>query len=126
MNFKAPVMVGLLALAATFGLSFTVGTAHAQTFPTKPVRIVVPQTPGGASDALARIVGQKLSEKWGQPVVIENRAGAGGNIGMDVVAKAPGDGYTLLMSMLARTPSTSVSIKNCRLIQRRILLQSPR
>ena len=67
-------------------------------FPNKPVRIVVPQTPGGASDVLARMVGQKLSEKWGQPVVIENRAGAGGNIGMDVVAKAPGDGYTLLMS----------------------------
>lgn len=67
-------------------------------FPTKPVRIVVPQTPGGASDALARIVGQKLSEKWGQAVVVENRAGAGGNIGMDVVAKAPADGYTLLMS----------------------------
>ena len=72
--------------------------SQAQTFPTKPVRIVVPQTPGGASDALARIVGQKLSEKWGQPVVIDNRAGAGGNIGMDAVAKAPGDGYTLLMS----------------------------
>ncbi len=67
-------------------------------FPAKPVRIIVPQTPGGASDALARIVGQKLSEKWGQAVVVENRAGAGGNIGMDVVAKAPADGYTLLMS----------------------------
>ncbi len=79
-------------------LALTTVLSQAQTFPTKPVRIVVPQTPGGASDALARIVGQKLSEKWGQPVVIENRAGAGGNIGMDVVAKAPGDGYTLLMS----------------------------
>ncbi len=79
-------------------LALTTVLATAQTFPTKPVRIVVPQTPGGASDALARIVGQKLSEKWGQPVVIENRAGAGGNIGMDVVAKAPGDGHTLLMS----------------------------
>lgn len=75
------------------------GTAlQAQSFPTKPVRIVVPQTPGGASDALARIMGQKLSEKWGQPVVIENRAGAGGNIGMDAVAKSPNDGHTLLMS----------------------------
>jgi tripartite-type tricarboxylate transporter receptor subunit TctC len=79
-------------------LALTAVLSQAQTFPTKPVRIVVPQTPGGASDALARIVGQKLSEKWGQPVVIENRAGAGGNIGMDVVAKAAGDGYTLLMS----------------------------
>ena len=98
MNFKAPAMVGLLALTAGFGVFFSFSTAHAQTFPIKPVRIVVPQTPGGASDALARIVGQKLSEKWGQPVVIENRAGAGGNIGMDVVAKATGDGHTLLMS----------------------------
>ena len=79
-----------------------IGAVSAQTpapnFPVKPVRIIVPQTPGGASDALARIVGQKLSEKWGQPVVVENRPGAGGNIGMDAVAKAPGDGHTLLMS----------------------------
>lgn len=86
-----------LALAA---LMAAAGPSLAQTaaFPNKPVRIIVPQTPGGASDALARMVGQKLSERWGQPVVIENRAGAGGNIGMDAVAKAPGDGYTLLMS----------------------------
>jgi tripartite-type tricarboxylate transporter receptor subunit TctC len=67
-------------------------------FPSKPVRIVVPQTPGGASDALARIMAQKLSEKWGQSVVIENRAGAGGNVGMEAVAQAAPDGYTLLMS----------------------------
>ena len=89
--------------AAIFLCSFNLmhyGFAQTQAlnFPVKPVRIIVPQTPGGASDALARIVGQKLSEKWGQPVVVENRAGAGGNIGMDVVAKAPGDGHTLLMS----------------------------
>lgn len=94
MKFKSIAGASLLGLA-----SVMLGTpAIAQIFPTKPVRIVVPQTPGGASDALARIVGQKLSEKWGQPVVIENRAGAGGNIGMDAVAKAPADGYTLLMS----------------------------
>ncbi len=86
-----------LALAALLAAA---GPSLAQTaaFPNKPVRIIVPQTPGGASDALARMVGQKLSERWRQPVVIENRAGAGGNIGMDAVAKAPGDGYTLLMS----------------------------
>ena len=94
MKFKSIGVTALLTLAAAISHSYT----YAQTFPTKPVRIVVPQTPGGASDALARIVGQKLSEKWGQAVVIENRAGAGGNIGMDVVAKAPADGYTLLMS----------------------------
>ena len=69
----------------------------AQDFPNRPVKILVPQTPGGASDALARIMAQKLSEKWGQPVVVENRAGAGGNVGMEVVATAPADGYTLLM-----------------------------
>ena len=70
----------------------------AQDFPVKPVKILVPQTPGGASDALARIVAQKLGEKWNQSVVIENRAGAGGNVGMEVVAQSPADGYTLLMS----------------------------
>lgn len=84
-----------LALAA---LTIAASGALAQDFPTRPVKILVPQTPGGASDALARIVAQKLSEKWGQPVVVENRAGAGGNVGMEVVANAPADGYTLLMS----------------------------
>ncbi|MBC7470295.1 MAG: tripartite tricarboxylate transporter substrate binding protein, partial [Ramlibacter sp.] len=86
--------------AAALGLAavFAAGSASAQAFPTKPVRIIVPQTPGGASDALARIVGQKLSERWGQPVVVENKPGAGGNVGTDYVAKSPGDGYTLLMS----------------------------
>jgi len=69
-----------------------------QTFPGRPVRIIVPQTPGGAADALARIVGQKLSERWGQPVVVENKPGAGGNVGTELVAKSPADGYTLLMS----------------------------
>lgn len=86
---KLALWAGMLAVSAA---------AAAQGFPNKPVRIIVPQTPGGASDALARIVGQKLSEKWGQPVVIENRAGAGGNVGMEVVASSSPDGYTLLMS----------------------------
>ena len=79
-------------------LALALAPALAQSFPIRPVRIVVPQTPGGASDALARIVGQKLQERWAQPVVVDNRAGAGGNIGMDAVAKSPADGYTLLMS----------------------------
>jgi tripartite-type tricarboxylate transporter receptor subunit TctC len=78
-------------------MAFAAGVS-AQEFPARPVKIVVPQTPGGASDALARIVGQKLSEKWQQPVVVENRPGAGGNVGMEFVAQAPADGYTLLMS----------------------------
>ena len=83
-----------LALAALLAAH----AAWAQGFPSHAVKIVVPQTPGGASDALARIVAQRLSEMWKQPVVVENRAGAGGNIGMDAVAKSPADGHTLLMS----------------------------
>jgi len=88
----------LLALGVALAAFSFAGSAWAQAFPSKPVKIVVPQTPGGASDALARIVGHKLSERWGQPVIIENKAGAGGNVGTDLVAKSPADGYTLLMS----------------------------
>lgn len=86
--------------ALALGLASAVGAAGAlaQAFPTKPVRIIVPQTPGGASDALARVIGQKLAERWGQPVLVENKPGAGGNVGTDYVAKSPADGYTLLMS----------------------------
>ena len=70
--------------------------ANAQAaFPTKPIRFIVPYTAGGTTDLVARVVGQKVADKLGQPVVIENRAGAGGNIGMDAVAKAPADGYTI-------------------------------
>jgi len=78
--------------------AFSATALVAQAFPDKPVKILVPQTPGGASDTLARIMAQKLSEKWGQPVVVENKPGAGGNVGMEAVAQAPADGYTLLMS----------------------------
>ncbi len=71
--------------------------ANAQTYPAKPVRFVSPYPPGGANDILARIIGQKLGESLGQQIVIENRGGATGNIGADYVAKAPPDGYTILM-----------------------------
>jgi tripartite-type tricarboxylate transporter receptor subunit TctC len=70
--------------------------AFAQDYPTKPLRFIAPNLPGGPTDILARLIGQKLTESMGQPVVIENRAGAGGNIGTEVAAKASPDGYTLL------------------------------
>lgn len=66
-------------------------------YPTKPVRIVVPSPPGGSTDQLARLIGERLSKTWGQPVIIENKPGAGLTLGADYVAKSAGDGYTLLM-----------------------------
>ena len=87
--------------------------AHAQAYPVKPVRIIVPFAPGGANDLVTRLVGQKLAAGIGQPVVIENRGGAGGTIGLDVCAKAPPDGYTLVMapvSALAFAPSLNAKL----------------
>ena len=72
--------------------------AHAQSFPSKPIRLVVPFQAGGGNDLLARIISQKFLEKWGQPVIVDNRPGAGGNVGADFVAKAPPDGYTILLA----------------------------
>ena len=99
----------LMQVACLFSAALIVGVSNAQmAYPTRTIRIVVPFAAGGTSDILARAIGPKLTEAWGQAVVIENRTGANGNVGADFVAKSPPDGYTMLLSdvgALAINPS---------------------
>ena len=101
-----------VAFAATIMFLGMTATAQAQPaaagYPNKPIRWVVPYTPGGATDTVARVFGQKLQEAWKQPVVVENRPGAASNIGSDIVAKAAPDGYTLLL--VTPTLSTNAAL----------------
>src|SRR5205814_9893225 len=82
--------------------------ALAQSYPAKPIRVIVPFPPGGGTDIVARTVTPKMAEILGQPFVIENRAGAGGNIGTELVAKAPADGYTLLVASASSAINTTL------------------
>ncbi|HTE14311.1 MAG TPA: tripartite tricarboxylate transporter substrate binding protein, partial [Burkholderiales bacterium] len=87
------------ALAAVLcAAAHTALAATAATYPTKPIRIIVPFAPGGGTDLVARAIAVRYTETWGQPVVVDNRAGGNGNIGTEIVAKAPADGYTLLFN----------------------------
>jgi len=86
----------LLSILLFLTIGFFTAGAAAQSYPSKPMRLIVPFTPGGTNELLARIISQKFQEKWGQPVIPENRPGAGGNIGAELVAKAAPDGHTLL------------------------------
>lgn len=92
-HFSALLATGLLCLCSAL-------PAQAQEWPSKPLRWVVPFPPGGAMDAIARALGEKAAKSLGQPVIIENKPGAGGNIGADFVAKSPGDGYTLMITSI--------------------------
>jgi len=83
--------------ALTLAIAAFSSACLAQAYPSKPVRMIVGFPPGGGTDVVARVIAQKLTEWWGQPVTVENRAGATGTIGADVVAKSPADGYTLIM-----------------------------
>jgi tripartite-type tricarboxylate transporter receptor subunit TctC len=95
---KRPQRRQFLHLAAgSAALSAVPHIARAQTYPTRPVRLVVGFPPGGAGDIAVRLIGQWLSERFGQPFVVENRPGAGGNIATEAVVRAPADGYTLLL-----------------------------
>src|ERR687894_3321467 len=91
LQMSASIIVALLLAAPASFLS-------AQSYPNRTIRIIVTFPPGGSSDTLTRVLAQEMSESLGQPVVIENRTGAGGNIGVEAAAKSPPDGYTLLSS----------------------------
>jgi tripartite-type tricarboxylate transporter receptor subunit TctC len=95
--------------AAFVGFTVAVaGLAHAADFPTRPIRYVVAFAPGGVNDILARIIGQKLTESWGPAVIVDNRPGAGGNLGAEIVAKSTADGYTILNISTAHTISQTL------------------
>lgn len=91
---RARVFLGALLAAA---LVFASSAAHAQSYPSRQITLIIPFTPGGSNDLVGRVIGKKLSEVWGQPVVVENRGGGGTLIGAGAVAKAAPDGYTLLL-----------------------------
>ena len=110
MNSRLPpclmlVILGLIAQAACHG------TAGAQTFPVRPVRVIVTTSPGGGVDITMRTVGQKLTESWGQAVVVDNRTGASGVIGLDLAAKAPPDGHTLVVITAGHTGHAAIREK---------------
>ena len=88
----------VVPIAAVVTLVLPLGAAAAQVYPSKPIRFVSPYAPGGGTDILARLIGQKLAENIGQTVVIDNRPGAGGVIGTEIVARSPADGYTLMLA----------------------------
>ena len=104
-----PFLFLLLALAAASAM--LCGPAQAQNYPTRPIRMIVPYAPGGAVDIVARSVGHELTKRVGQQVIVDNRTGAGGNIGSETVAKAAPDGYTLLMASPANTINPSLYSK---------------
>src|SRR5215813_1678315 len=107
MRFVMAVCAALLAASAPVH-SVHVQSVHAQTYPDKPIHFIVPFTPGSATDVTARSVGQELSKRLGQPVVIDNRPGAGGTIGAAQVARATPDGYTLLVHSSGHTVNPSM------------------
>jgi tripartite-type tricarboxylate transporter receptor subunit TctC len=104
---KSVLLAAGVIIVAIFLVTVMVATLGAQTYPNKPIRLILPFPPGGATDILGRIIGQKLSERLGQPVVADNRPGGAGNIGLEATAKAKPDGYTIVLTVqtIAISPS---------------------
>ncbi|MEI7678569.1 MAG: tripartite tricarboxylate transporter substrate binding protein [Betaproteobacteria bacterium] len=108
-----------LTAALTAGIALIAGgQAVAQNFPQKPVRTVIGYTPGGTTDVVARIIGQKLTELWGQSVIVDSRPGAAGNIGAENIAKSPADGYSMLLGQNALAVSPAMYTKMAYDVQR--------
>ena len=95
--FRKAVLTAIIAMSTLIPLR----SAYSQTYPTKPIHLIVPYPAGGGTDFFARLVGQKMSELISQPIVVENKPGAATNLGADFVAKAPPDGYTVLLGDVA-------------------------
>ena len=105
MKFESKIVRGALAVLAIAGAC---GIAVAQDYPARPIRLIVPAAPAGAADTLSRLLAQKIAESWGNQVIVDNRVGAAGIVGMEAIAKAPNDGYTVGMGFagtLAVNPS---------------------
>jgi tripartite-type tricarboxylate transporter receptor subunit TctC len=101
-------VIAIARVGCCIAFSMWTAAGFAQEYPSKPIRLVAPFAPGGGSDILARVIGQKMTERYGHAVLIDNRTGAGGNIGAEIVAKAPPDGYTLLMGGVPHAISMSL------------------
>jgi tripartite-type tricarboxylate transporter receptor subunit TctC len=109
--FNLALNMALGSFVATDASAQSVPVAITSDYPGKPIRVVVPSSPGGGIDALARVIGPRLTEAWGKPIIIDNRAGAGGLIGSEIVARAPADGYTVLMVAGGYTLNPSIYAK---------------
>jgi tripartite-type tricarboxylate transporter receptor subunit TctC len=116
-------MIRIAAILAA-ALVLTSPAARAQTYPSRPITLIIPFAAGGSNDVVGRVIGKKLSEIWGQPVVVDNRAGAGGMIGTSAVAAAAPDGYTLLLVSPTFTINPAVK-KTMPSTPSRILHRSP-
>jgi tripartite-type tricarboxylate transporter receptor subunit TctC len=100
-NMKKPAVFGSAFMIAAIGLGCLLPLSHAQTYPSKPIRLIVPNAPGGGTDTMARLIAEKASPGLGQQIIVENRGGAGGRIAAELVARSPKDGYTLLLGSAA-------------------------